>query len=73
MTSPTARGICCCGCLERKLTSCQFQEILKKRTRDENDFQLRIVMHPTVLDRLRTEQFKTVSVETNEELASVSA
>ena len=30
-------------------------------------------MHPTVLDRLRTEQFKTVSVETNEELASVSA
>ena len=36
--------------IQRKL-----QEILKKRTRDENDFQLRIVVHPTVLDRLRTE------------------
>jgi ribonuclease G len=39
--------------IQRKL-----QEILKKRTRDENDFQLRIVVHPTVLDRLRTEDEK---------------
>ena len=39
--------------LQRKL-----QEILKKRTRDENDFQLRIVVHPTVLERLRTEDEK---------------
>jgi ribonuclease G len=30
-------------------------EILKKRARDESDFQLRIVVHPSVLDRLRTE------------------
>ncbi|MBI3418166.1 MAG: Rne/Rng family ribonuclease [Verrucomicrobia bacterium] len=33
-------------------------EILKKRTRDESDFQLRIVVHPAVLDRLRTEDEK---------------
>jgi ribonuclease G len=33
-------------------------EILKKRTRDESDFQLRIVVHPTVLQRLRTEDEK---------------
>ena len=39
--------------IQRKL-----QEILKRRTRDENDFQLRIVVHPTVLDRLRTEDEK---------------
>ena len=39
--------------IQRKL-----QEILKKRTRDENDFQLRIVVHPTVLVRLRTEDEK---------------
>jgi ribonuclease G len=39
--------------IQRKL-----QEILKKRTRDESDFQLRIVVHPTVLDRLRTEDEK---------------
>jgi ribonuclease G len=39
--------------IQRKL-----QEILKKRMRDENDFQLRIVVHPTVLDRLRTEDEK---------------
>jgi ribonuclease G len=39
--------------IQRKL-----QEILKKRTRDENDFQLRIVVHPTVLDRLRNEDEK---------------
>ena len=30
-------------------------EILKKRGRDESDFQLRIVVHPSVLDRLRNE------------------
>jgi ribonuclease G len=39
--------------IQRKLS-----EILKKRTRDENDFQLRIVVHPTVLERLRTEDEK---------------
>ncbi len=39
--------------IQRKL-----QEILKNRTRDESDFQLRIVVHPTVLDRLRTEDEK---------------
>ena len=39
--------------IQRKL-----QELLKKRTRDETDFQLRIVVHPTVLDRLRTEDEK---------------
>jgi ribonuclease G len=36
--------------IQRKLS-----EILKKRTRDESDFQLRIVVNPSVLDRLRTE------------------
>jgi ribonuclease G len=30
-------------------------EILKKRPRDESDFQLRIVVNPVVLERLRTE------------------
>jgi ribonuclease G len=30
-------------------------EILKKRQRDESDYQLRIVVNPTVLERLRTE------------------
>ena len=39
--------------IQRKLS-----EILKKRTRDESDFQLRIVVHPTVLERLRTEDEK---------------
>ena len=39
--------------IQRKL-----QEILRKRTRDESDFQLRIVVHPTVLERLRTEDEK---------------
>jgi ribonuclease G len=39
--------------IQRKL-----QEILKRRTRDESDFQLRIVVNPTVLDRLRTEDEK---------------
>jgi ribonuclease G len=33
-------------------------EILKKRSRDESDFQLRIVVHPSVLDRLRNEDEK---------------
>lgn len=33
-------------------------EILKKRQRDESDFQLRIVVHPKILDRLRTEDEK---------------
>jgi ribonuclease G len=33
-------------------------EILKKRTRDESDFQLRIIVNPTVLERLRTEDEK---------------
>ena len=36
--------------IQRKL-----QEILKKRPRDESDFQLRIISHPAVLDRLRKE------------------
>jgi ribonuclease G len=39
--------------IQRKL-----QEILKMRERDESDFQLRIVVHPTVLERLRTEDEK---------------
>ncbi len=36
--------------IQRKL-----QEILKKRPRDDSDFQLRIISHPAVLDRLRKE------------------
>ncbi len=36
--------------IQRKLS-----EILKKRHRDESDFQLRIVVNPTVLERLRKE------------------
>lgn len=39
--------------IQRKL-----QEILKKRPRDESDFQLMIVVHPTVMERLRTEDEK---------------
>ena len=39
--------------IQRKLS-----EILKKRPRDESDFQLRIVVHPTVLERLRNEDEK---------------
>ncbi|MFN3408813.1 MAG: ribonuclease E/G [Limisphaerales bacterium] len=39
--------------IQRKLV-----EILKKRGRDESDFQLRIVVHPAVLDRLRKEDEK---------------
>ena len=36
----------------------RLSEILKKRPRDESDFQLRIVVNPTVLDRLRREDEK---------------
>ncbi len=36
--------------IQRKLA-----EILRKRPRDESDFQLRIIVNPTVLDRLRKE------------------
>ena len=39
--------------IQRKLA-----EILKKRSRDESDFQLRIVVHPSILDRLRNEDEK---------------
>jgi ribonuclease G len=39
--------------IQRKLS-----EILKKRARDESDFQLRIVVHPTVMERLRHEDEK---------------
>jgi ribonuclease G len=42
--------------IQRKLN-----EILKKRPRDESDFQLRIVVHPTVLQRLRTEDEKLMT------------
>jgi ribonuclease G len=35
-------------------------EILKKRPRDESDFQLLIIVHPSVLDRLRTEDEKHI-------------
>ena len=42
--------------IQRKLA-----EILKKRQRDESDFQLKIVVHPTVLDRLRTEDEKLIT------------
>lgn len=39
--------------IQRKL-----QQILKARPRSEEDFQLRIISHPTVLDRLRKEDEK---------------
>jgi len=39
--------------IQRKLA-----EILKRRGRDESDFQLRIVVHSSVLERLRTEDEK---------------
>jgi ribonuclease G len=42
--------------IQRKLS-----EILKKRQRDESDFQLKIVVHPTVLERLRTEDEKLIT------------
>jgi ribonuclease G len=41
--------------IQRKLN-----EILKKRPRDDSDFQLRIAVHPSVLDRLRTEDEKLI-------------
>jgi ribonuclease G len=42
--------------IQRKLA-----EILKKRQRDESDFQLKIVVHPSVLARLRTEDEKLIN------------
>src|SRR6266542_4270545 len=42
--------------IQRKLA-----EILKKRQRDESDFQLRIVVNATVLQRLRTEDEKLLT------------
>jgi ribonuclease G len=42
--------------IQRKLA-----EILKKRPRDESDFQLRIVVHPTVMERLRTDDEKLIT------------
>jgi ribonuclease G len=42
--------------IQRKLA-----EILKKRHRDESDFQLKITVHPTVLERLRTEDEKLIT------------
>ena len=39
--------------IQRKLA-----EILKKRGRDESDFQLKIVVHPSIMDRLKTEDEK---------------
>jgi ribonuclease G len=39
--------------IQRKL-----QEILKKRPRDESDFELRIIVNPIVLERLQTEDEK---------------
>jgi len=41
--------------IQRKLN-----EILKKRSRDDSDFRLRIAVHPTVLERLRTEDEKII-------------
>ena len=41
--------------IQRKLA-----EILKKRQRDESDFQLRIIVNPGVLERLRTEDEKLI-------------
>ncbi len=41
--------------IQRKLN-----EILKTRSRDDSDFQLRIAVHPTVLERLRTEDEKLI-------------
>jgi ribonuclease G len=42
--------------IQRKLS-----EILKKRARDESDFQLKIVVHPSVLQRLRTEDERLIN------------
>ncbi len=41
--------------IQRKLV-----ELLRKRPRDESDFQLRIVVHPTVFDRLRHDDEKFI-------------
>jgi ribonuclease G len=41
--------------IQRKLS-----EILKKRPRDESDFQLRVIVHPAVRERLRTEDEKHI-------------
>ena len=41
--------------IQRKLS-----EILKKRSRDESDFQLRVVVHPTVLERFKSEDEKFI-------------
>ena len=41
--------------IQRKLS-----EILRKRERDESDFQLRILVHPSVLERLRNEDEKLI-------------
>jgi ribonuclease G len=41
--------------IQRKLS-----EILKRRQRDETDFQLRIVVNPSVLERLQTEDEKII-------------
>jgi ribonuclease G len=41
--------------IQRKLV-----EILRKRPRDESDFQLRIVVHPTVYDRMRRDDEKFI-------------
>ncbi len=38
----------------------RLAEILKRRQRDESDFQLRILVHPAVLERLRTEDEKLI-------------
>ncbi len=35
-------------------------EILKKRHRDETDFQLKIILNPLVYDRLRTEDERLI-------------
>jgi ribonuclease G len=42
--------------IQRKLA-----EILKRRTRDESDFQLLIIVHPSVLERFRTEDEKHIT------------
>jgi ribonuclease G len=42
--------------IQRKLA-----EILKKRTRDESDFQLQIMVHPTVRERLKNEDQQLIT------------
>jgi ribonuclease G len=41
--------------IQRKLI-----EILRKRPRDESDFQLRVIVHPTILERLKHEDEKHI-------------